>query len=305
MKKYICIVLTLVMLMTMFACTAKKYDLEIGDGESIQSETKIPKAKETESQSPKSKAALTEGATNTAPTVNESTETDPSVRNVSIDWTKIKQTVTDSDGYTYEVTYKFSPWILHSNSDIINSAWKEVSKDKVLPSSLKDWGLKCSNKSFYSRGNIKSSCGAACGSVCFGFDMTDMYYCVGTVSVNNTTSGWDITKESPRNMSFALRWNYVNEAWGAGSLCNVFYNNKTDLITDYVSIAPMMDRNSWGSVPFVLMVPENFSPKYPDGKYYEYHRMGYFGLDYNGRDYNTKIHLGIIGKDGSYTPPEQ
>ncbi|MBO4468154.1 MAG: hypothetical protein J5766_02520, partial [Clostridia bacterium] len=63
------------------------------------------------------------------------------LKNVNITWKEIKTSQTDSDGYSYEITFKLSPWILISNTEIINRAWKEVGGNNSLPG-FNDWGLK-------------------------------------------------------------------------------------------------------------------------------------------------------------------
>ena len=166
MKKTICLFLILILILATVVGCGKK--------EKLPSEAKFGDEKdqleETEKQT--EKATETENLTESEALVTEPPKTEPIIEPMNIEWITIKQTETDSDGYSYEVTYKFSPWILLSNTDIVNSAWRDVSKDKVLPG-IKDWGLDYYNGT-YSRGNIKSSVGAYCGYVFFGYTMAEM-----------------------------------------------------------------------------------------------------------------------------------
>lgn len=218
------------------------------------------------------------------------------LKNVNITWKEIKTSQTDSDGYSYEITFKLSPWILISNTEIINRAWKEVGGNNSLPG-FNDWGLKDIGNRYF-----KSQIGRY-QPHWFSYAMNDMYYCIGTVSIKNTTANWNITSENNRSVTEILRWEHVDmpeqiDSCGAGSLCKVFYSSSTDLSTNVIAADASMNSNSWGPVSFVMMVPENFSPNYPNGQYYEYHRGGYFF----GREKEYKI--GIIGKDGTYVEPE-
>ena len=58
-----------------------------------------------------------------------------------IEWSEFSYTLSDQQGYTFEVTYKVSPWILLSNTELINSAWSEVGGNKELPTTYGSWGL--------------------------------------------------------------------------------------------------------------------------------------------------------------------
>ncbi len=229
-------------------------------------------------------------------------ETTSPFNNVNIVWTTVTDTVTDSGGYTYEITYKISPFILISNNDVISKAWAEVGKDHSLPG-FKDWGLNFSGEYYWMPYGIKDSFLYNSKTSYYHY-MTDMYYCVGTVSVRNTTPGWDITEDNKRSPDVQLKWCAVKEAnpYGeAASLCKVFYDNQTVLVADNIGANPSMKSNRWGPVPFIMMVPENFTPNYPDGQYYEHHRQGYFSY---GDYYDPKeVRIGIIGKDGVYVPP--
>lgn len=57
--------------------------------------------------------------------------------------------------------------------------------------------------------------------------------------------------------------------------------------------------------PLTIMAPENFTPKYPDGQYYQYFKTGAFSFVGCGEapiDIDD-IRVGIVGQGGEYVPP--
>ncbi len=216
----------------------------------------------------------------------------PEPEKINIEWTDFKYTTTDADGYTYEITYKISPWILLSNTEAINSAWSEVGKNNTLPS-FDDWGLQKSGESYM-------RIGVPLGGTKRNFTsrMTDMYYSIGTVQIRNTTNGWDITSSSPRAVYANLNTStYLNSM--AEYIGRTFYSNSTEDQAGGVQIRAQMTSNAWGPVSFVIMAPENFSPNYPDGEYKEQMLGETFYVSSN------KIKVGLIDKNGVYTPPTE
>ena len=256
--------------------------------------------------------------------VSESAVTETQREKVDIEWKTITDTYTDSDGYSYLITYKISPWILLSNTDIINDAWNVVGKNNKLPG-FNDWGLKLyDNKYMKSVPNGNSS-------TTFYYPMNDMYYCMGTVSVRNTTSGWNITPENSRTLNSGLNYSLlvsgrtekyeINATFGTFSVGRVFYSNSTADEADCVGIKPNMTSDNWGPVSFIIMAPENFSPNYPEGRFYEYVKNGVFhtsnmAMAFGGfteiSAYNRNkdsygfeyFNNGIIGKDRVYAVPD-
>ena len=77
-----------------------------------------------------------------------------------------------------------------------------------------------------------------------------------------------------------------------------------------------MTSNTWGPVSFIIMAPENFSPKYPDGKFKNRILEGGLELEsggYNPSPYRDKyasyevsntFTVGLIDKEGKYIAPE-
>lgn len=217
-----------------------------------------------------------------------------------IDWTEVSYTETDSDGYTYEITFKLSPWILQSNTDIVNSAWSEVGGSNTIPG-FNDWGLKQESSGGYFRQGISEG-----GTTnYFAHHMTDIYYCVGTAQITNITEGWSISVSNPRSLYFYLRWvsNFDRATYaGVYSIGRVFFSNSTEDESDGLGHSAKMTSDQWGPVSFVIMAPENFAPNFPDGEHAEDMLNGYFYYIENG-ERSEEIHLGMFGKDGTYTPP--
>ena len=309
MKKPMTILLFVLMITMMAACGKS--------GSNIRKKAEST-AQAVQTAQPTETTAETETKTEEIEVVTEPPETEPPVEKVNIEWKTITDTVTDNDGYTYEVTYKISPWILLSNSDIINDAWDEVGRDNPLPE-FDDWGLKRSNNSYY----VSVPKGGLSDNFCCS--LNDMYYCVGTVSVRNTTSGWSITSETKRSLYSSLcysiivsdntEWNSINSVGEVFSIGRVYYSNGYRNQSNCVSINPEMKSDNWGPIPFVIMVPENFSPNYPDGQFYDYIKSGVFDISESGfniygymveKAYNQNkesfdyFNIGIIGKNREY-----
>lgn len=216
----------------------------------------------------------------------------------NIEWKTITDTVTDANGYTFKVTYKISPWILASDTDELDSAWDAVGEGDALPT-IEEFGLKKFSNNLYS-GHPKRG-GSTAGN--FSFTMTDAYYCVGTVQIENVTSGWDITSGSPYGFTCGLTWHsaFDDDVSMIYTVGKTFYSHESDTNGDYVVVNASMKSNSWGPVSFAVLAPENVSPKYPEGQYAEYMTEGYFTASSGSGE---EIHLGVIGLDGKYTPPE-
>lgn len=249
------------------------------------------------------------------------TESTTEAPSATLEWVYKSCEREDGNGYKYEISFKVSPWIMESNTEIANSYWNEISKGKVLPA-YDDWGFRSFGGSYIREGLING-----------GFDskiitsMTDMYYCMGTITVKNVTDGWNITSDNPRS-PFSLgiglglfRYDDIGResydtAWRAFSAGRVFYTDEEKYYADSALARPKMTSNTWGPVPFILMAPENIVPAYPEGEYkdsiltggLEICQQGYSLLSQKNKDWTPEgdevILIGMIGKDGKYMPPE-
>ena len=237
----------------------------------------------------------------------EPTESPTESPKVNIEWSDLTYGVKDTEGYSYEITYHLSPWILLSNTDTLNAAWNEVGKGNSLPG-FDDWGLEKKGNNYWRQ---LSSLQLHWTNDNFSAPMSDMYYCVGTVTITNETDGFDIVQSSPRAVNVPLKLDFEDKYDWAPAIGRIFFSDKTSdtylgLYTD-----AQMKSNKWGSVPVIFMAPENYSPKYPDGQYSEpLLNSAYFRpisrLEYakwNGTDIsygNDYPRVGLIDKDGIY-----
>ena len=216
----------------------------------------------------------------------------------------------DEEGYIYEISYRISPWILLSNTDLINDTWDQVGKGNDLPS-FNDWGLSESE-------NLMELKSLQYGedSLPFSYEMNDMYYCMGSITIKNITEGWSITEDNPR--SYDTHLSCMHQAgespgcriftqeqrdnrssyYGAYAIGRIFYSDSVEDNADGVDIRAKLDSDKWGPVSFILMTPENFSPKYPDGTYLNY--LAGCKLDCQA---NEAITIGVINKDGDFVSP--
>ena len=154
---------------------------------------------------------LTEQSTEMETEEETIAETEP--QTTSIEWTEFSYDTKDTDGYTYKITVKLSPWILYSETDILNSAWSVVGKDNLLPT-FESWNLHKDSKNKYWRDYTGRSSDFDKGS--WYYSMNDMYYCVGNVSIQNTTEGWNITKNATRTVKAQSAQNLLSQTGGSG-----------------------------------------------------------------------------------------
>lgn len=229
---------------------------------------------------------VTEAATTTDANTEMITEKQTEAPNVDVEWKNVTYFEEDNDGYKYEVSMKLSPWILLSNSETVNAAWDELNSGKSLPQ-FNDWGLK-ELQGYYSRSERE-------GLYSFSHKMTDMYYCVGEMTIKNKTEGWDITDDNKRSVNLSISWdcNYNgHNRYGSAYIWKVLFSNEAKDYYDGKPCTASMKKNTWGSVPFVIMIPENFSPKYPNGENYESIKETKLKIK------TEEIELGVIGKEG-------
>ena len=127
----------------------------------------------------------TEPATTPEPTVTTEPSTPvttPAKPAVEVEWQTLTYQWEDNNGYQFEATIKISPWINTKNTDYVTTAWNEVGSGKTLPSDdSKSWGNAPSSDDYYRPVD----------------NATDVYYCIGNVTIKNLTTGWDITASAP------------------------------------------------------------------------------------------------------------
>lgn len=90
---------------------------------------------------------------------------------------------------------------------------------------------------------------------------------VGTIELNNITDGWDFSESSPYECKLFFK---APDLYGNNfsSLCVMYGDGmqKMDFggVRGYLDTNAVMNSNNW-KVPFVIVIPEMFTPNEPDG----------------------------------------
>lgn len=157
---------------------------------------------------------------------------------------------TDGDGYVFEVDCQLSPWILLSNSEVINATWDSISQGNELPT-LDAWGFEKYGDEYTYENDYEN------------ITIHDMYYAVGTISVNNITEGLNFSPERPGYPVIGLSCVINNPKL----VSRVYYGNTIRDETGFgATFYPEMTSNNWGPVPFVIAYAEHYTPSNPDGE---------------------------------------
>lgn len=185
---------------------------------------------------------------------------------IEVDWQTATYQWKDDAGYTFEATVKVSPWINTKNEAYATAAWNEVNKGKALPSSdSKSWGNAPSSDDYYRPVE----------------NVTDVYYCIGNISIKNLTTGWDITASSPvkstvlwlsacqpeTNPAHYNKHPNTFDYLKSSTIGKVYYSNGEERNSTWAHLAPQYTSNKWGPVPFIFAHFDSKAPAYPDGKY--------------------------------------
>ncbi len=230
-----------------------------------------------------------------------------------IEWKTFSYTVKDANGYKFTTTYKVSPFIFMSdtNKAMADAIWNEIGKGNEMPEDFSDWELKKQSNSLYRRESLWK--GSLYGYDPYAVTMTDMYYCFGTVDINNATSGWSVSQENKRSIPITLETEFIEDSLisntiqsflGIGRL--FFTGESSDSFQGLQGTNASLVSNNWGPAPFVIMMPENFSPAYPNGQYAEELKTNIRFNTFNmliASEGATKFTVGVIDKNGIYTPP--
>lgn len=222
------------------------------------------------------------------PFIEEPVVEEPAAPAVEVEWQTLSYTWEDEAGYKFEATVKVSPWITTENSDYLNSAWNEVGNGNTLPKAdPKVWGLKkLGNGKYYATDDNRD-----------GFrpinNITDMYYCVGEISIRNLTEGWDIASDSsitsnpvwlsacqPETNPKRVK-KHPSEVYEWTSSCTMgklFGKNKEITSSTWISVNPVYTSNKW-STSFAFAHCDNKTPKNPDGEGMAEMQDTYFCID--------------------------
>ncbi len=237
--------------------------------------------------------ATTTTTTKTTATTTAATTSPKS--NVNVSFQTYKYTMKDSQNYEYEITLTLSPWILDTQTDVLESAWSKVGKGKKLPTMNSMGAQKYANNLYTT--NLSDSQGR---NRIFYATMTNMYFSVGTVSVKNVTKGWDFSASKTGTPKIALYWvsDFTKKNSGNyGLMSKAFTSSSDNTSIGEVYLRPKMTKNNWGPVPVVLAHAENISPKYPNGQYGEYAKSGYLVADW--AESETKITIPMYGSSSA------
>lgn len=228
---------------------------------------------------------------------------------VTIEWKNVEFSFKDNQGYSFVGQIKLSPWILLSNTSLIEEAWKEVSKNVALPS-YDSWGVRSDigglmvihAQNYNNALDNYSEC---------SHGISDMYYCIGSLTIRNTTNGWPISEQNARDLVIRLRCEsdekrvrYSGKYFGC-TAGRVMYSNKTDTFVDGIRFLPHMAKDTF-TVPFVLMTAEVFTPNTPNGGYYDFvlNHVVIGGVQYNTeQELIPETRVGVIGKDKKLALP--
>ena len=283
----LCLVLTLTVAVSLTACgSGSKEEAKSSQAESsASSETVIDEEDEDEEEDEISAA---EKAEEPADEGLEAEDTDdeaeaepepaaepaPEEKIGETEWSELIAESEDQDGHRFELRYKLSPWMLVSSNAVrIKQAWDEVGGDNKLPD-VGDWPLK--EKDSYSECKISKTK--------FSHSMNDMYYCVGTVTVTNLTENMPISKSDKASAPLYFVLNISPEtANPKGSKANCifrFYRPK-GVVEDSFSLETeiKMSKDSYGPLPFIIMVPESVTKEHPEGINLESVLKSYFKYD--------------------------
>ena len=296
MKKVLSFVMSVMLLLLLAGC---------GETKSTPNLTEDTQVTRSETTTEKPTEALTETPTEQP--------TDPPQTNIN--WTQAVYTVEDTAGYKYEITVKLSPWIFHTNTSLIDSAWNQVGNNNKMPRDFSDWGMKKQGNAY----RIEALTDVVSGYRSYPYvaQMTDMYYSLGSISVNNVTDGWNITSSESRSLKFSIEYESSFYEVGTDVIGRLFYTSEIKDCSSGIYVSPKLTSDNWGPCSFVMMSPENKTPKNPDGDHYEsllnkdsyFHFFGGMGgiiqknLRIDGTETTEYLRIGVIDKEGQYVAP--
>ena len=274
MKKRIVLVLVLAFTMVLGAC-GNTVKVGMAD-ESYEREMYTPDYSESEGLGSDVRESYEpELYTPEASTPSSSQNVTPEKKTPKVDFHTLTCTWTDNNGYSFQATVKFSDWIDTKNENYLNAAWDEVGHDRDMPKAETGSWVLTTEKSW------DGTCYYRVSGTDYNFEptkCTDIYYCVGDVSIRNITSGWNITEASPIQ-SYDLIFSGVSKEdleeyksllddYRSHSRIKVLYgDDTTKFYSTLGAITPLYKSNKWGPVPFVIAHFENKSPAFPDGEY--------------------------------------
>ena len=184
-----------------------------------------------------------------------------------------------------------------------------------MPRDFSDWGMKKQGNAY----RIEALTDVVSGYRSYPYvaQMTDMYYSLGSISVNNVTDGWNITSSESRSLKFSIEYESSFYEVGTDVIGRLFYTSEIKDCSSGIYVSPKLTSDNWGPCSFVMMSPENKTPKNPDGDHYEsllnkdsyFHFFGGMGgiiqknLRIDGTETTEYLRIGVIDKEGQYVAP--
>ena len=150
-------------------------------------------------------------------------------------------TAETANGYKAEYTISVTRWFQASDAETLQSAWEGVGGKDGYPAVSR----------FHASTND-------------GFSEANAAIAFGTVAFRNTTEGFNFTEENPISFTVPLSV-AIDQKYGINSpqIYIQYSEPKTLSFKDSVSFVPLMKKNNWGPVPFMLIVPNAFNPNDP------------------------------------------
>ena len=170
----------------------------------------------------------------------------------------------DYDGYTIRETCQLSPIFRHEDREIMYGLWEALGEDA---------GYFPMEEDFYDANhnlrNVRDG----------GYN--ELEYIIGTFMVENLTDGYPITPDNPRGYSGVLMaGNKVGSTglFNTDSVSVVFYSDRSvyygeDNLFEVKIGDAKMTADTWGPRPFVIAIPNKFTPNEPDGYRYDEQEM--------------------------------
>ena len=172
-----------------------------------------------------------------------------------VTFSEYQMAYTDIEGYSFKVTCRVSPWLLQSKKDLVSATWDSISKGKELPN-IDDWGFQKYGEYYTLSDDVGFS---------FESKIDDMYYAMGTIEIENTTSGFHFTSDRTGHPKVQIikegLFNYEGKF-----ISRVFLGNEDKTDTRGVVVNAKMTSDKWGPVPFVIAYAEHFTPNSPKGE---------------------------------------
>ena len=217
-----------------------------------------------------------EGADETESAIEEKEE---SKSEPAADLKKVVYSWTDDNGYSFKATIRFSPWI-HYDNPMLEATWRTLDDSLELPEDDTSNG----------------SWDAPSDHVVHEYN--NAYYCVGDITFENKTKGWDASEGDPIGSAIDIDLTesketddfYEPERYPLSSFRMKAYpewEEKISVTTD-MGMFVKMTENSCGPYPFVMAHFDKVTPKEPKGDGYDDLKKYAFLIDGSGNNSEYK-----------------